>query len=77
MKPPVNAFSRYSTWTITLCVSLLMNLALGGSRSADMLLRDLSMCGVCTAAGLGAAALWWHLRRWEPHESEDVRGGFH
>ena len=78
MKTPVNAFRWYSTWTITLCASLLMNLALFGFfRSADMLLRDLSMCGVCTAAGLGAAALWWHLRRWEPHESEDVRGGFH
>jgi hypothetical protein len=72
MKPPTNVFRRYSTWTITLCVSLLMNLALGGSRSTDMLLRDLLMCGVSTATGLGAAALWWYVRRSDPAKAGNL-----
>jgi hypothetical protein len=64
MKPSANVFRQYSTWTIALSVSLLMNLVLvGGPRSTDMLLRDLLMCGLSTASGLAAAALWWILRR--------------
>jgi hypothetical protein len=63
MKPAANVILAYPTWTITLCVSLLMNLVLGGPRSTDMLLRDLLMCSLSTATGLAAGALWWALRR--------------
>ena len=66
MKPAVNVILAYPTWTITLCVCLLMNLVLGGPRSTDMLLRDLLMCSFSTATGLAAAALWWALREGGP-----------